>query len=539
MSENQHNARSSRSLRAKAASLAVADEQPDQNEPRDTIGAVGEEQADMVAAGEQEISLELAQTDVGASDETTRLTVVPDDEKETVVAAHNPAALRALRLARAAARDGGGPLAQEALRLARDAARDDASPVALQALRLARAAARVPVRPVPVKTEPAPLESWPQLFAHDDLLSTMRQTRRRRFFTRLGLFVGVPTLLMALYLFIWATPRYVSEFEITYQTYQNTQSLSSGLVQSILGGSTAGTDFSSVLYEYIRSGTLAQKLDAKLNLRKYYSDRGVDYPARLSGDASEERFLDYYRDHIVSVSEGLGGYLTIDVHAFDPQFAHAVAAAIVQSCDEMIDQMTARARQDEMKFAEDEVARQEDRVRQAQVAETKFQNEHRDLNPTNSANQFGQIVGSLETQLSQARTALTNTLSYASPSAPQVQQLKNQIAALETQLQDQRNRLTGGGDKTYSQILEEYSRLQLNEQFAQNAYLSAQQGLSVARADAARKQSYLVDFVAPSEPNAPARSFYITYLAATFLGTLFLCAIGSLIVGAFRDQAGL
>src|SRR5437879_4440089 len=109
--------------------------------------------------------------------------------------------------------------------------------------------------------------------------------------------------------------------------------------------------------------------------------------------------------------------LTVDVQAFDPKFAQAVATAIVESSDEMIDQMTARARRDEMKFAEEEVARQEGRVRDAQIAETRFQNEHRDLNPTNTANQYGQIVGSLETQLSQARTALTNTLSYASPNA--------------------------------------------------------------------------------------------------------------------------
>jgi capsular polysaccharide transport system permease protein len=536
MSENQHNARTSSSLRAQASRRAVDDEQPDRSELHNEI----EEPVDLVAASGRQASLEPAPIDLTASDETARLTIVPEDnEQENVVAAHNPATLRALRLARAATRDGGGQLAQEALRLARDAAREDGGPIALQALRLARAAAaRAPLRPVPAKTEPEPLESWPQLFPHDDLLATMRQTRRRRFFLRIGLFVGLPTLLMALYLMLWATPRYASEFEITYQTYQNTQSLSTGLVQSILGGTTSGTDFSSILYEYVRSETLAQQLDEKLNLRKYYSGANIDYPARLAENSSGEKFLDYYRKHIVSVSQGLGGYLTIDVQAFDPQFAHAVATAIVQSCDEMVDQMTARARRDGMKFAEDEVSRQEDRVRQAQIALTKFQNAHGDLNPTNSANQFGQIVGSLETQLSQTRTALTNTLSYASPGAPQVQQLKNQIAALEAQLQTQRSRLTGG-DQTYSQILEEYTRLQLESQFAQNAYLSAQQGLAVARADAARKQSYLVDFVTPSQPTAPARSFYITYLASTFFGSLFLCAIGSLIIGAFRDQAGL
>jgi capsular polysaccharide transport system permease protein len=401
----------------------------------------------------------------------------------------------------------------------------------------AKDALTVPVTPVSPKIRSTELEKWTGHFEQGDFLA-MRGDRRRNFIKRLGLFVGLPTLLTALYLFLWATPRYMSEFEITYQTYQNTQTLSSGLVQSILGGGQVGIDPGAILYEYARSATLLHKLDEKLHLREYYSSSKVDYPTRLSATASNEKFLSYYRQHIVNVSEGLGGYLTVDVYAYDPEFVQTLAKATVDACDEMMDQMTARARADEMKFAEDEVSRQEDRVGKAQLALTKFQNEHRDLNPTNSATQFGQIVGSLETQLAQAKTSLASTMSYASANAPQVQNLKNQIAAIEAQLREQRNRLTGG-DKTYSQILEEYSRLQLEEQFAQNAYLSAQQGLAVARADAARKQSYLVDFVAPSMPTNPTIWFYVTGLAYVFFGSLSLYAIGSLLGGAFKDQVGL
>jgi capsular polysaccharide transport system permease protein len=472
---------------------------------------------------------------VAAAGEAPRLMVVPGQKE----AAAGPA-----RPAQAVARPPmpGAPNrpAAPANRPAPAAARPPmAPPVKGPTPVTARSPDTTALKPAQAKGLPAELEAWPELLEFDDFLKSKRQTRRRSFFTRLALFVGVPTLLMLLYVYVWATPRYVSEFEITYQAYQNTQSLSTGLVQSVLGsGGSSGVDPGTIMYEYIRSSTLLEKVNKKLDLRKYYSSHAVDYPARLSSTASDEKFLSYYRQHIVTVTEGLGGYLTIDVQAFDPKYAKDVAEAIVQASDEMIDQMTGRARLDEMKFAEEEVSRQEERVRQARIAQTKFQNLHGDLNPTNTASQYGQIVGSIETQLSQARTALANTTSYASPNAPQVMQLKNQIAALESQLKDQRNRLTGG-DTTYSQILEEYSRLQLEEQFAQNAYQSAQQGLAVARADAAKKQSYLVDFVKPNLPSAPAQSFYITYLGYAFFGTLILYGIGSLLAGAFRDQAGL
>jgi capsular polysaccharide transport system permease protein len=206
----------------------------------------------------------------------------------------------------------------------------------------------------------------------------------------------------------------------------------------------------------------------------------------------------------------------------------------------MIDNITVRARLDEVQFAEDELHRQEDRVVRARQAMTQFQNLHGDLSPQDVANQLGQIAGTLEGALSTARTELANTLTFAQPTAPQVVNLKSQIAALEKQLAQQRTRLANTtGNTPYSQILDEYSRLQLEQEFAKNAYQSAQQGLSVARADAARKQNYLVDFISPSQPDQPTFWFSITYIVTALIGSLFLYAVGSLIGGAFRDQAGL
>jgi capsular polysaccharide transport system permease protein len=397
-----------------------------------------------------------------------------------------------------------------------------------------------PPRPVPARTQPAPIGVHPRFVEQFELLSTMRRTRRRRFLVKFALFVGVPTLLAFAYVFAWATPRYASEFEITYQSFQAPQTLSSGLVQTLLGGGGAGVDLGSIVYEYIRSATLLAQLDAKLHLRQYYSSSKIDYPMRLRRDASAEAFLSYYRLHVVSVSEGLGGYLTVTVQAFDPKFATALAQAIVQATDKMVDDMTARARQDEVRFAESELKRQEERVIRARTALTRFENIHGDLNPQDVANQLGNIAGGLEASLSQARSQLAALLTQVRPDAPQVVNLKTQIASLEKQLQSERGRLANANDKTgYSDILEQFSRLQLEQEFAKDAYLAAQQGLAVARADAARKENYLVDFVAPSRPDQPTSWFPITYVATAFIGSLFLYAVGSLIGGAFRDQAGL
>jgi capsular polysaccharide transport system permease protein len=397
---------------------------------------------------------------------------------------------------------------------------------------------RLPATPAPTLRGAPP--SWPEAAQHAQILLDMRRVRKRHFIVRLALFVGFPTLFTLLYILLWATPRYISEFEFTYQTYRAPQNLSSGLIQSVVGTSQANTiDIGAILYEYIRSPALLDKLDAKFDLRGYYSNPKIDYLSRLSANASREKFLSYYRGH-VSVSQSLGGFLTVDVYAFDPQYAQALSKAVIQISDEMIDSLTSRARQKQVQLAEATVASQEDRIRQARSALTKFQNAHGELDPQVAATQLGQIVASLESQLAAARAELTTAVTYMSATAPTVVQMKLQIAALEDQLRHERDRLTNTTNNTaFSQILEQYLALQLELGFSKDAYQAALQGLVVARADAAAQQSYLVDFAPPGEPYKATQTFPLLYTLTAFLVSLLVFAIGSLMVGAFRDQAGL
>jgi capsular polysaccharide transport system permease protein len=396
-------------------------------------------------------------------------------------------------------------------------------------------AARRRVAP-PVETAPI---SWTGVAEPVDFLIRSQRARRRRYLLRLGIFCGLPTVFTLLYMLFVASPRYVSEFEITYQTYQPPQTLSSGLVQSLMGSSTAeSVDLSTILYQYIRSEALMDKLDSRLHLREYYSSPKVDYLSRMNPKANKDVFLRYYLWY-VSVDQGWGGYLTVDVQAFDPDYAYVVAKAIVKACDEMVDKLTDRAAQDEVRFAQQTVNEAEARVRKARLSLMDFQNAHGLLNPPGSANQLGGIVGTLEGNLAAARTQLA-TLAATAPRSPQVAATKAQIAALEAQLGGERNRLANKlGTAAYSKVLDDYDALQLEQQFAQSAYLSAQQGLAVARADAAHKQIYLVDFAPPYRPDRENIEFALFYTVTALIVSLVLFAVISLIAGALRDQAGM
>ncbi len=386
-----------------------------------------------------------------------------------------------------------------------------------------------------------PLTPWSAATDHARVLLAMRQARKRKFFLHLAVFVGLPTLLTVIYVTLLASPNYVSDFKLTYQTFQQPNTLAGGLVQSLAGTSQLNNtvDIGTIITEYIGSPALLTKLDQELGLRKYFSNPNIDRLSRLSPGASHDAFLAYYQGHI-SASEGLGGYVSVSVRAFDPNYAQALAQAIVKACDNMVDDMTARTRKDEMAFAEAEATRQEERVQHSLKAITDFQNTLGDQDPQRLAAQLGGIVGTLETDLASARTQLASAAPYLKSDSPLVIQMKSRITSLEQQLQHQQNRLANtSGNVPYSQILAQYTALQLEQEFAKSAYLAAQQGLASARADAARKQNYVVDFSPPSEPDKPDQSQPLAYVLSVFLGALLTFAFGSLVVGAFRDQAGV
>jgi capsule polysaccharide export protein KpsE/RkpR len=63
--------------------------------------------------------------------------------------------------------------------------------------------------------------------------------------------------------------------------------------------------------------------------------------------------------------------------------------------------------------------------------------------------------------------------------------------------------------------------------------------LAVARADAASKQNYVVDFAPPHTPDRPGMGMVLQYAGTVLILTLVLFGLGSLIAGAMKDQAGL
>ena len=262
----------------------------------------------------------------------------------------------------------------------------------------------------------------------------------------IGLFilcVVVPTVAAGVYYGLFVTDRYVSNAQVTVKTAG--QGAIGAEMGSLLSGlvSTSGSQEAYVVQEYVRSPDILSELQQWLDLRSQWSRQRIDPISRLDPQASDEDFLEYYRGMITATYDSEKGVINIAVQGFSPDDANALATAIIELSDNMVNRMSDQIRTDTLSFARQEVANAEDRLQEARLEMKRFQNRHGDLNPAETASAIGGIIADLESRLAQVRTEMSAKSSYLRPNSSAMKALEAQERALEEQLEQERERLTG------------------------------------------------------------------------------------------------
>ncbi|MEQ8281593.1 MAG: hypothetical protein RIC04_02385 [Parvibaculum sp.] len=352
--------------------------------------------------------------------------------------------------------------------------------------------------------------------------------------------VIVPTAIAFLYYGLWAADRYVSQSLMTVRTADSQIAMAVGGLLGSLGGASTGLVDGYVVESYIKSREIARKLDEAVDMRAIYMASESDIWSRLSADASFEEFYDYYLNRIDVYFDSTANVVHLDVQAYRPEDAQRIASAIVEISDDMVNRISQQSRTDALQFALDEVSLAENRLRDNRLVIYRFREEHGDLDPVRSAEAIGGIVASLEGELSRYKTELASLRSYMREDSAQIAGVKARIAAIEQQMRAERGRLTRNEDlpgTTYSDLLAEYERLLIEEEFARTAYTSAISALEVARADAGRKQAYLVAFVEPSLPDDPSKPDRLLIIMSFLVCGLLAYGLLMLIGAAIREHA--
>jgi len=348
--------------------------------------------------------------------------------------------------------------------------------------------------------------------------------------------VLLPTFLVALYFFTYATPQYISEARFVVKT----QTSGVGMVAMDLAGSVRGVGASEnehAISTHLRSHDALRSLQPRMDLVQVFRPDHADIYSRLWwSNPSAERLLDHFRHQVTVVPDAYTGIVAMAVRTYSPQESQILARNLLEIGEEWVTGVNQRILDETLRASREVVERAEVRLATATAAITEFRQRELALNPTRSAELAVGTIGGLETEATGLRSELQQLQAFSRPNTPQIQNLRERIAAIERQVQEERSRLANA-ERGVTQQVAGFERLQLELDFAGRSLAAAVAGFETATANAQRQQIFLQRVV---EPNLAERSLYpkpMIFTLYVFAGLALVYGLAWLIIAGVKEHA--
>jgi capsular polysaccharide transport system permease protein len=378
------------------------------------------------------------------------------------------------------------------------------------------------------------------------LQGRFRAPRRRNYGEKIWFVLSVvlPVLAATVYYGFLASSQYVAEFRFAVKdaTMQASGAATSSIL-SMIGGSGGSLAYDNYLVtDYLVSRQAAEELQNRINVIQLYSRPEADWWARFDASEPMETFVRYWKSMVSAHYDQVTGIASASVRAFTPEDALLIANSLVTLSEELVNRIANRTQNDAVRFAQNEVERAEDRLRDIRAKLTEYRNRVGVIDPATSVVASNStLVTALRGTLAQLETQLqTLKLQNLQPNAPAVITLQNQINSTKEQLaiiESSVGRNTRNG-ASLSSVIAEYEQLDLERQFAQSMVTSAMAALDMARANASSQRLYITPFVRPSLPQSALYPRPMMAIATVAALALIVWLIGLLIGRSVAERLG-
>lgn len=350
------------------------------------------------------------------------------------------------------------------------------------------------------------------------------------------LWVLAPLAGTAWYLYGVAQDQYASYVGFAVRT----EEVSSGIeilggITELSGNSSSDTD---ILYKFIKGRQMIEAVDARLGLAGIYEN--PDDPVfALKQNAPIEDVQTYWQRVVKVFYDTRSGLLELRVVAFNPQDAQRVAQAIVDESTGIINELTAIARTDTTRYAQDELTRSIARLKEARQAINTFRARTQIVDPLADTQGHLGLLNNLQTQLATALIELDMIRLTAQNNDPRIKQEERRVAVIRNRISEERNRFGSDQeteDDTYSRLVGEYEALAVDLEFANNSYLSSLAAYDTALAEAQRKSRYLAAYVRPTLAESAEYPQRILLVLLAAGGLLLSWMVFVLIYYSVRDR---
>ena len=350
--------------------------------------------------------------------------------------------------------------------------------------------------------------------------------------------VVVPTFLGTVYFWVIAHDIYVSESEFVVRSPQQQPLTGVGSLLQSTGLSPGGEDVYSV-QEFITSRNALQKLEERFHLKRSFSDHSIDrlrrFPA-LDGDDSFEGLLRYYRNRVITTDlDTSSSILTLTVRAFSAEDAFRINKALLEMSEDLVNELNERGRKDLVQFASIEVEKAEEAEKSAVLAVSNYRNSKSVFDPEKQSTLQLAQVGKLQEELLITRQQIADLGSVARNN-PQLPLLVNRAKVLESAIATEMAKVAGDRLSLSSKSAG-YESFALERDFAAKRLEIALASLAQAREYAMKQQLYLERIAEPNLPDIAIEPRRVRAVITTFLLSLVLWGILSLLLTAVKEHA--
>lgn len=338
------------------------------------------------------------------------------------------------------------------------------------------------------------------------------------------LMVLIPSFLGIAYYGFIASDQYVADMKFTVSGSEPPLTDGIGAITGIPALSIIQD--TQIVVNHLKTRAAIEALDQRVGLRKLYSRDSIDALSRFNPEKPIEKLVRYWSwKHDVSIKMP-AGIVEVRVRAFTPEDAHALAQAVLQISEELINDLNERLNSDAVRNAEQDVERASKRLMAARLEFERVRNEEGILDVAKTAEAIGGLIVQTRQALLELKQEYETQLQLASTRAPQVVALKARITVTEKQLAELEGQLTSAtgraSDGKLSAAITRFSELELERQISERIYAGAVATLELARIAAERKRMYLNTFLKPAMPQEPLYPLRGLMIFGIVIGSLAL-----------------
>ena len=394
-------------------------------------------------------------------------------------------------------------------------------------------------RPGPADRGPGPaLPDSPGVEEARLAILEQRRAQWRRIGQRLLLFVLVPVLAVASYVWLAATPLYEGEAIFTVQTsVDSPSSPAAGLFGFGGAGSSIGDAFKA--REFILSRPMMNYMEQHYGMMSQFASAKVDPLTRLNSPlgVNGDPYA-YYQKRVRVAVDMQEGLLRLYVQARTPEEATRYGNAILAAAETHVNQFSDKISRDQIAALTQDVQTAERQVADSRRDLAAVQARRGDLSPEQTATAVYQLISNLEVQRADTERERNALLSQGLTDSPMLPGLTAKLQDLSSQIAEQHRRLVNPGGPSLQKSAEDFERASSRKEIAQARWQSTMNTLQQAYLRVLEQRRYFVLIVGMAIEGAPRVRDTLTIAWPILMLVAFVYAL-VFALGRFAPRAGM